>query len=106
MKPAWPSSVGSSSSSSGKYGESIRTASPPRRIAVAVVCQIRLVTTSASVWTATARRPQATFSSFAASRRVLTSSVGFFWLPSSFCPRRLTQITGTFIFRHCSTSVS
>ena len=49
---------------------------------------------------------QATFSSFAASRRVLTSSVGFFWLFSSFCPRRLTQITGTLVFRHGSTSVS
>jgi hypothetical protein len=51
-------------------------------------------------------RSQATFSSLAASRSVLTSSVGFFWPDSSFCPRRLTQITGTRCLRQGSTSVS
>jgi hypothetical protein len=40
--------MGSSSSSSGKYGESIRNASDPERSAVAVVCQSLLVTTMAS----------------------------------------------------------
>jgi hypothetical protein len=40
--------VGRISSSSGKYGESIRRHSPPLRTAVAVVCQRRLVTTTTS----------------------------------------------------------
>src|SRR3712207_2025853 len=44
------------SSSSGKYGESTSRHSSPRRIAVAVVCQRRLVTTTTFSWTATARR--------------------------------------------------
>ena len=43
-------------------------------------------------------------SSFAASRRFLTSAVGFFWLESSVSLLRLTQITGTLAFRHGSTS--
>ena len=51
-------------------------------------------------------RSQTTFRSFAASRRVLTSSVGFFWFASSFWPLRFTQITGTFIFTIGSMSVS
>ena len=42
--------------------------------------------------------------SFAASRSVLTSSVGFFWLGSSCSLFRLTQITGTLSFAHGSTS--
>jgi hypothetical protein len=53
-KPAWARTVGNSSSSSGKYGESMSIVSPPARIAVAVVCHIRLVTTIASSWTETA----------------------------------------------------
>ena len=42
--------------------------------------------------------------SLAASRSVFTSAVGFFWLESSVSLLRLTQITGTFAFRHGSTS--
>ena len=41
----------------------------------------------------------------AASRRFFTSVVGFFWLLSSFVPRRLIQITGTRILISGSTSV-
>ena len=41
----------------------------------------------------------------AASRRFLTSTVGFFWLLSSFSPRRLIQMTGTRILISGSTSV-
>jgi hypothetical protein len=57
-------------------GESTRNASPPARSAVHVVCQIPLIATTASAWTPTARTDQATPSSLAASRRVLTSAVG------------------------------
>src|SRR5215211_3683150 len=55
-KPACASTPGSSSSSSGKYGESISMLSPLARSAVAVVCHIRLVRTRASRWTETARK--------------------------------------------------
>jgi hypothetical protein len=47
-KPDCASTLGSSSSSSGKYGESISIASPPARSAIALHCQNRLVTTIAS----------------------------------------------------------
>ena len=50
------------------------------------------------------RQPPAP-SFFAASRKVLTSAVGFL-RPSSFSPWRLTQITGTFIFSSGATSDS
>jgi hypothetical protein len=43
-------------------------------------------------------------SSLAASRRVLTSAVGFFCPASSSSLLRLTQMTGTLSFRHGSTS--
>src|SRR3954469_20109870 len=51
-KPDWRSISGSSSSSSGKTGESINSASAPARSATAFVCQRLLVITSASSWTA------------------------------------------------------
>jgi hypothetical protein len=56
-KPAWSSTAGSVSSSSGRQGESISIASPgsPARRATAFVRQIRLVRTSASRLSATAR---------------------------------------------------
>ena len=85
--PDWPSTAGSSSSSSGKYGESMSMASSPARSATALSCQNRLVTTRASSWTATAligrSAPQAAPRSWPASRKLLTSSVGFFWPDSS-----------------------
>src|SRR3954464_6024893 len=49
---------------------------------------------------------QATPRSLAASRRFLTSSVGFFWFDSSLRPWRLTQMTGIFSLMHGSTSAS
>ena len=69
-----------------------------------VVCQKRDVTTKTSGCSPTAFMTQAAPSSLAASRRFLTSAVGFFWLGSSVSLERLTQITGTFAARHGSTS--
>ena len=47
----------------------------------------------------------AALSSLPASRKVLTSAVGFFWPDSSFSPWRFTQITGIRCFTQGSTSV-
>ena len=72
-----------------------------------VVCQIALITTITSGSTARTRIARTGYAapiSFAASRSVLTSASGFFWLALEHCLVRLTQITGTFFFRHGSTS--
>jgi hypothetical protein len=58
-----------------------------------------------SHWVPQARRAtQAMPSSLAASRRVGTSAVGFFWEESRVSLWRLTQITGTRAFRQGATS--
>ena len=98
--------AGRISSSSGRTGESMKNASSPRRTSVHVVCQMRDVATRTSGCSPTARTPRAYAapSSFAASRRFLTSAVGFFWPESSSSLLRLTQITGTLALMHGSTS--
>ena len=58
----------------------MQNASSPDRTSVHVVCQMRDVTTMTSGCSPTAFTAYAAPSSFAASRRVLTSAVGFFWL--------------------------
>ena len=81
--------------------------SSPERIAVQFVCHTREVATRTSACSETTRMRAARYAaprSFAASRRVLTSAVGFFGPASSSSLLRLTQMTGTFSFRHGSTS--
>ena len=99
---------GSASSSSGKYGESISIASSPARSAVAVVCHIRLVTTSASRWTETARRPEPRLGGLqqlAGVAEGLDLRVGLLRAGSISSPWRLTQITGIFSLMQGSMSV-
>ena len=91
--------AGSASSSSGSTGESIDErllAARARR--VQVVCQIPLTHDDDVGVERDDPHALEAPSSFAASRRFLTSAVGFFWLGSSFSLWRLTQITGIFSF--------
>ena len=113
--PDCSATAGSSSSSSGRIGESITKPSAPLFTNVQVVRHDTLSTTTTSSCSAVARinparadprrdRRQTIPSSFAASRRFATSAVGLRWPASSVSLWRLTQITGIFSFTHGSTS--
>ena len=105
--PACSSTPASASSSSGYTGESITNPSSPARTTVHVVCQNAADQddqVGVDADRTHTRGRYETPSSFIASRRFATSASGFFWLDSSVSLSRLTHITGTFRFRHGSTS--